>query len=333
MKSLSGRPKRSNAVRILSELKKIENIDLQIEQAEKLIKLLEAKELDRVNINMDDSVNFHINTAKRRIISKLAKAISIKASGSENIEELKDLLKKISPEMVQKNYMTVGLVRSDIAEKITKINQNEAINKIRNDIPEKIQLIIQDLANGNLDIAKADIIINEEAKKRVSNAPKNHFSLTEDRHRRQVLIQIRTAIRDQGDKYKVENPEKSILQCKELFDGEVELAVIAVAKNLISSKRFDIARKICDNYLNKDEKSARGLKNEIRNAEISDFIIKGINRDATPEEDAAYFNLIKRGLERLKVKPEVIYLGKSEDGLRNISLADIWPEGKEQKSR
>ena len=54
MKSLSGRPNRSNAVRILSELKKIENIDLQIEQAEKLIKLLEAKELDRVNINMDD---------------------------------------------------------------------------------------------------------------------------------------------------------------------------------------------------------------------------------------------------------------------------------------
>ena len=73
------------------------------------------------------------------------------------------------------------------------------------------------------------------------------------------------------------------------------------------------------------------LRKEIRNEEIGDAVLKGINMDGTLEEQNAYYELIEKGLKQGNVKLGAVCLGKSEDGLRTITLADIWTE--KEKSR
>jgi len=313
---------------ILAYLKKIDNVEMKLEQAERLIDLLSSKEL-----RSEKDTLIYLNTARKKIISKFAKIISDKVSQSESIEELEDLKRIISETIVQNKHVSIENVRDAISRKIANIKQKQVLDRMKNDIPNSIMQIITDLANGKLDIKTANEIIEAEAQKRVSNKPKTYFSLTEEQEKRQILIQVRKTIREQGDKYKVQDPELTIVQLQELCMGEKEQAVSAVVNNLISSKKFNQAREICERHLGKEEKLIVRLKNEIRNAEISQFVLDGINRKGTLEEETAYFNLIERGLERFKVRAESISLGKSEDGLKDITLADIWPNSKEEKAR
>ena len=94
-------------------------------------------------------------------------------------------------------------------------------------------------------------------------------------------------------------------------------------------------KNVCDKFGGKDrEKSIRDyvdrLRKEIRNAEIGDIILKGLNMEATPEEEKSYIELIERGLQRGNVNLRAIPLGKSKDGLKDITLADIWPVDERQ---
>ena len=56
--------------------------------------------------------------------------------------------------------------------------------------------------------------------------------------------------------------------------------------------------------------------------------------NGTYAEERAYFELIEKGLKMGNVKLGAISLGKSQDGLRTITLADIWTdENQKEKSR
>ena len=99
-------------------------------------------------------------------------------------------------------------------------------------------LIIKSLANWNIDIQRANEIIDEEAKKRVANKPKTKFSLNEEQERRQILIQIRTAIEEKADKFRIQNPETAVLQLQQLCGGKIEQSVRTVVMNLIEQKDF-----------------------------------------------------------------------------------------------
>ena len=70
----------------------------------------------------------------------------------------------------------------------------------------------------------------------------------------------------------------------------------------------------------------KDLRLKIRNAEISDIVLKGINTQGTEEEEREYFELIEKGIKMENVKLRAISLGKSQDGTRNITLADIWTD-------
>lgn len=213
------------------------------------------------------------------------------------------------------------------------------MERIRNDIPINIELIIADLANGTIDIKRANEIINEEAKRNVESKPKTKFALTEEQEKSRILSQITTAIREKTDKYHIKNPEETVLQVKELCQGDISRAVSTVVENLINEKDFETARRVCDKFSIKNEdkqieKYIISLKNKIKNAEISDFVLRGLNMNSTEDEEKAYFELIEKGLKRKNVKLGAISLGKSQDGLRNISLADIWPgESQQEKIR
>lgn len=322
---------------ILPELKKIEGFQLPMEHAEQLYMLLHAEELDALNTSVVDRVDYYISNERRRSLNNYAKAIEFEQYKVNDIESLKVLERRITGDMVKEAPLTAGTVKSKISSRISAIQQQDVKERIRSEIPVSIMHIIQGLANGNIDIVKANKVINEEAKKRVESKPKTMFSLTEEQERRQILIQIRTAISEKTDTFYIINPEKTILQMQELCGGELRQAIRAVVENLIKYKDYEVAKNICDKFSKKDEdkesehtKYITGLRNEIRNAEISDIVMKAINMNGTPEEESACFSLIEKGLKMGNINLRAISLGKSEDGIKNITLADIWCDDKQK---
>lgn len=338
MRNLSKKERIKGANAILTELKKIEEYQLTIEQAEKLHFLMQSEELKKLNLSTTDKSDFYMNKNRRTIIRKLAEAVDIAQLQTEDLEELKVLEKKLTSKMEQNNQIFVAAVKSRIENKISKINQQKTIDRIRNDISADIEVIIKEVANGTLDIKIANEIIDKEAKKRVESKTKTRFSLTEEQEKKQILIQIRTFLMKKPEKYHIENPEITIMQMQELCGGELEQALRTVVNNLTGIKDFERAKEVCDRFSSEDKESPlskyiRSLRNGIRNAEISDIVLKGISMNGTEEEERAYFELIEKGLKMGNVKLGAISLGKSQDGLRTITLDDIWTdENQKEKS-
>ena len=342
VKSIKGLPekeRRKGANEILIKFKQIENYQFTIEQAEKLNYLLQSEELKKLNSSTTDKIDFYMNRSRKTVIKKLAEAIDIAQAQSDELEELKVLERKLTMKMQQNAQIVVGAVKSRIGNKISKITQQRAIERIRNDIPEDIEFIIKELANGTLDMQLANEIIDEKTKERIENKPKTRFSLTEEQEKRQILIQIRTVLMEKSEKYYIENPEKTVMLIQELCGGELEQAIGIVVKNLISIKDFERAKEVCDSFSSKDSQTSilvyiRRLRKQIRNDEISNIVLKAINMTGTEREERVCLELIEKGLKMGNVKLDAVSLGKSQDGLRTITLADIWiDERKEEKIR
>ena len=316
---------------LLKQLKKIENDPLTIEQAEKLLSLLQSKELKFLKLSNSDNIDIYINKRKRKLVRKLAEAVDVTQSETEDIEELKRLKKELTANS-QIDHIYVGVVKSRIENKISRLTQQKAINRIKNQIPKEIENIIIDIAKGRLDISKANEIIEKEAQKRVNSKPQTKFTLTEEQEKRQILIQIKTVLREHPEKYYIENPEKTIMQVQELCGGELEQAISVVVKNLINIKDFNKAKGVCDNFYKKSKENSfliyiRRLKKQIRNGEIGELVLKLINMNGSEEEEIANYKMIEKGLEMGNVKLDTVVLGKSKDGLRTITLADVWADG------
>lgn len=332
IKELPKKESRKEASTVLKQLKKIENDPLTIEQAEKLLSLMQSEKLGFLKLNNADNIDIYINKRKRKIVRKLAEAVDIAQSETEDIEELKRLKKELTANS-QIDHIYVGVVKSRIENKISRLTQQKAINRIKNQIPKEIEDIIIDIAKGRLDISKANEIIEKEAQKRVNSKPQNKFTLTEEQEKRQILIQIKTVLRENPEKYYIENPERTIMQVQELCGGELEQAISVVVKNLINIKDFNKAKGVCDNLYKKSKEGSfliyiRRLKKQIRNGEIGDLVLKLINMNGSEEEEILYWNIIEKGLEKENIKLDTISLGKSKDGLRTITLADVCADEK-----
>lgn len=328
--------RRRQAYAILLEIKKLEGLNLTVEQAEKLHYLMQSSVLDKLNISMTDKLDFNISKARKSIVRKLAEAIDIAHSQIEDIEELKELGRKITTKMALNNQIVVGAIKTKIDNKIFKIQQKIMSNKIRNNVSTNISSIVKDIALGRLDVEKANEIIDSEAKLRVESKPKTRFSLTQEQEKRQIFIQIRTVLVDKADQYCIENPEIVVIQLQNLFGGELEQSLRTVVKNLTNRKKFAEAKQVCDSFSKKNDENTMNnyihrLREEIRNEEIGDAVLKGINMEGTLEKQNAYYELIEKGLKYGNVKLGAISLGKSQDGMRTITLADIWSE--KEKSR
>lgn len=329
MKQLPKNDRRRNANLILTQLKKIEGYQLTINQAEKLNFLIQSEVLEGLNLNPTDKINYYLKINKKTIVRKLIEAIDISQAETQDIEELKKLEKKITSKIQQSNPVITGTMRTKIKNKILRINQQKAIDKIRNDVPENIELIIKDLAKGTLDVQAANEILEDEAKKRVEGKPKTRFTLTEEQEKRQSLIQIKKILMENPEQYHIEKPEVTIMQIEELCNGGLEQAIRTVVKNLTGIKDFERAKEVCDKFSSRNDENQIAtyimkLKKEIKNDEIGEMVLKGMNMNGTYEEERAYLELIEKGLKLGRVKLEAVSLGKSQDGLKNITLADIW---------
>ena len=335
LKEISKTEKKQIVKKMITQLKNIQKERLTVEQAEKLYILLQDEELKKMKKTTPELNYFlyAIDKLDKVALRKLVDAVNIAQEQSDDVEELKELDKRLTIEMQHKNYIVVSTAKNKIRDKIVKISQSKGKKNI--DIPKEIEEIIIDISKGVLDIENANRTIEYETKKRLENRPKTIFRLTEEQVKRQIFIQIKTALKDSPEQYYLENPERSILQMEQLMGGELEQNIRIVVDNLLELKDFERAKEVCNTFLNKSEENSfityiRTLKKQINNTELGDIILKGIKTTGTAREERAYLNLIEKGLKAGNVKLESISLGKSQDGLRKISLADVWTDEKQR---
>lgn len=332
---LTEKQEKIKACAILKEIRGISNYRLTIEQAEQLISVLQSSKIKNLKpTDYNDRIQYSTlyNKGKGIVSKKFIHAIDIVQSETTDIEKLKFLKKKLNSNLFQNYYSTISEgVKSKINRKIQKNLDQTILDKIKNGISENILEIVRDLSEGTLDIESANEIINEEAKRRVQSKVKNKFSLTEEQERNQILFQIRTALEERIEQYSITNPETTIYQLHNLSGDSLNQSVSSVINNLINSRSFEKAKKVYAKFETESQtdeysESMVSIKKRIRNAEIGDMVLRGINENGNAMQDANYFKLIEKGLKTGNVNMKTISLGKSQSGLRNITLDDVWPD-------
>ena len=327
--------RRNNANIILNQLKQIEDYPLTIEQAKKILSVLMSNKLEKLKTYKTDRIDSLMTTQKVKIVRKLIEAINWEVYQTEEIEKLKRLEKELTPEISRINKLGVECVKSKIINKIIALKTKMSIDKMQNQVPAPIESIVKSIAKGTLDVEKANKIINNEAKKRVQSKPKTRFSLTEEQEKNQIIMQIKSLLSKKASSYFIEDPETSIKQIQELSNEGLESALRLVIENLIGTKDFERAKEVLEGFINQKKepsflKTISLLKKQVRNAQISDIILKGINEEASREEQEACLELIKYTLKKTNIQLKDISLGKSQDGSRTILLSDICQEENEK---
>ena len=289
MKNLSKKEKHKIAISILSEFKKIEALQLPLEKAESLYKLINSEELQGLTLSMSDKIEIFIGKQKRISATQFGRAIEVRQYDvNDDIDELKLLKRKITMQMKKESPLIIGGIETKLSNKITLMEQQNSMFRLRNDISPNILAIINNLVNGEIDISEASSIIGEEAKIREKNKPKTRFALTEEQERKQILVQITTAIKENPDKYNIKDPDITIIQIQKLCECTLEQAISAVVENFIGKKDYQTARNICDNYSeetkdtdleNPRNKYIRRLKKLIISSEIGDIVLKMLSHE------------------------------------------------------
>ena len=332
---LTEKQEKIKAFEILREIRGISNYQLSIEQAEQLISVLQSSRIKNLKpTKYNDRAQYSIlyNKVKGIVSKKFIQAIDIVQSETTDIEKLKYLKKKLNSNPFHNYYSTISEgVKSKINLKNQKGSNQKTLDIIKNNISENILEIVRDLSEGTLNIESANEIINEEAKRRVQSKVKNKFSLTEEQERNQILFQIRTALEERIEQYSITNPETTIYQLHNLSGDSLNQSVSSVINNLINSRSFEKAKRVYTKFETESQtdeysESMLSIKKRIRNAEIGDMVLRGINEKGNAMQDANYFKLIEKGLKTGNVNMKTISLGKSQSGLRNITLDDVWPD-------
>lgn len=325
------RKKRKIADEILERIKEIKGRRMTAEQSGKIILLLDSNELQNLRISSKDKIDSYAGFLRKKIVSKYAQSVQSTLTQVTQLEDLKALYHRLSELTTQEYDVAVESAKIIIDRKITKIQNEKAIELYRRSVPKDLIPIVEDLASGTIDIEAAKRLIEIETRKKTESKTKNRFSFTQEQEKERMLMKIKNTLMTEGNKYNIVNTENTILKIHELCGGNLADSMRVVIKNLIQRGEFEQARQICKSFSTRDkegtmERSIRILEREISSAEIGDFVLKGINMKSSEENDTRLFNLIKKGLQNGNVSLKAISLGKSRDGLRDITLADIWTQ-------
>lgn len=310
-------------------VKQIQNTTLSIEQAEKIMELLETQELKEIRIQKE--IDIVINKIYRIMGRKFAEAINYKVEVTENLEELKSLLKKIPAQMALDNPMFIGTVRNKIEQKIAKRQQHLIISEQKNQISQETFEIVQSIETGNFDYQNANRIIKQEVAKRQKNRTRSRFAMTEEQEYSRIVNQIRTLLIDSSSEHQLVNIEKVLKNLDELDSTQPEMNIRTVVKRLIVDKQYKEAKQICDKRIygmkgkeNISWQYIKMLKKEVTNAEISDLVKHYLTNDKSPEEERIFLEYLEQQINTQKITMSSIILEGSKDNSKKLTLEDIY---------
>ena len=309
-------------------LKELKTLNLSVKQGKILVDLVQHKNLSVVSSIREAFLREAFYSSKKMVFSKFASAISNAAHTTEDIEELKKLNKILPIELVEQNNMILGPVKRFIFTKINNVQQKNILNNMGSNISPELSVLVTEICNGKVSKRNAQNVILEECNKMQSNQ-----FLKDSQKREQILIKIRSIIKMNPEKFEIQNGQKTLKIIQDLTDCDSDVALECVVLNFIGRKKYSEAKKICDDQLENVEqdnlnkqKNIGRIRRKIIVAEIGDLILKGIKREGTPEEESAYIQMVEENLRKASISLSNVDLGKSQDGKRRITLADIWDE-------
>ena len=314
---------------IYLELKKIQSLNLSVDQGKELSDLLVQEEVKLKVVAVKETyIRYGFNQSKKMIFSKFVAAVANEAHNTDDLEKLKKLNKLISSELERDDTLAFSPVKRILYDKINKIVRENAINNINLNISPDMSKLISDLCSGTVKLSDAKEVIAKEAEK----IKTNQF-IKENQKEEQIGIRIRNIIKQSSLQCEIVNGEKTVQLLQEVTKCTSEVALDCVVSNYIKLKKYDDALAVCDKFSPKEGKSnfielksLDRIKRKVIVAQIGDIILKGIKTQGTPEEENAYIQMIENNLRRTSINLSSIDLGKSQDGKRRITLADIWEE-------
>ena len=311
-----------------AETSKRELSEEELENAIKKMNLLmdKLKSMGNSPITIKSSeIEKVINSYRRLIEDDLMQ----KAYKAESIEELKGVLAKIPTQMYG-----AGGAEGYIRNKIARIQQQTLMDNIRNNISENVEKIIADIASGEIDIQHARDVIEEEARRKVENSSGGKFRLTLDGQRRQILTQIRTALKEKTNEYIIKSPAKAIKSLIELGGTSSIQAITVVTQNFIERKEYGRAMAVCEmGFKSQNEDEIRQiylLKRQIKTAKLSDLARAMLLEEKSIEEREAEYETLKTAMKVEGINASQILIGKINNGSVPVYLNKILVDEKQR---
>ncbi len=297
------------------------------------IKELTDKELEtavnktlQLNAKLSSTTRFDQKEQIEKLISSYKKLINAtikqKIDRANTEEELREIARKLP-----KDIFKVSESFSDIHKKIIKIQQAR-FQKERENIPKEIKEVINTILNGTLDPEMAKKAIAEEAATRFEKAPKNKFALTEEKHKRQIVMQIHMELRENTEQYKISNPIGAIESLVQLGgDGTVQ-AVNTVIQNLIGQKEYNKALFICgrkyEGLSKAENEQIYSLRRKVKAAKLGDAAKEMLTGDKDMKTRIEEYNNLKIAMRVDAIKAKQILIGTINNGTVPVYLDKIW---------
>ena len=316
---------------IRNKAKLVYEHNVGVDQAEQLVQIIDSPKIAQALKYCSQDTNISIKSIRKQAYRRLSQAIEDEMYESSDLSRLEELSKKLKMDM-EKNDFHTAVVRSSLYRKIDRIKAEERVRALREDIPEPIVQIISDIAKGDLNIESATQIINDQAHKKVGGRKQTRFTLTEEQERKQLISQIKRALSEQVERFPIKDSKKAMELLQQLSGDNLTMRLNVVVQNQLNRKLFDEAEETCQQYLkeckdsNEDIAFIRGLRKKIRSARVGDLVYRAVNSNMSIEDEEKFWRVLQNGMQLGNLKMRGVSIGKTEDGIRTITLEDIWPE-------
>lgn len=279
-------------------------------------------------LSYDKYTHQEIKIYKKQISNKLIKALKGRIEVTTDISELKKLQQLIRRTLAKTDYMTSETLNGQINTKISQIKKIQSTLRQNDDISPSIANILNIITSAEIDKELLKNATNEEIS--TATPDRSTFTLTEKQKNTQVYFKVIRALENHATQYTIKNPTQTIEVLEELFEMGFITNLRGVIHNYIERQDFEPAKALCDDY-SKQFKSTtleaaeiKRAKTEIHKAEIGAIILKALKCESSEAELSNFFDILDRQLKAHRYSPQSIPLGRTKDGTKKLTLADLY---------
>ncbi len=317
--------KKEKNKKILDIFALLDNYEGSVEQLDKLLTILLEK-----TISPDRKVYIKLLTYKKAVATKLSEALKNRIEALTDRPELLNMKHIIRNSLSKVDYTTASILSEQIDKKIsTQQEQNIALHT-SNKLSANIKDILKAITSSEINEVLVNDALNNEIRCIKTNT--SAFALSEEQKKRQIYFTITRALKNNASEYPIENPVKTMEALQKIFNMSFSTNLRAIVYNYIERKDFKSAQSLCDEYLNnlgytsKDSDEIKRTKEDIHKAEIGAIIQKALAVNSNETDLNNFFNILDKKLSAHRYSPGSIPLGKTKDGSKKITLADLYEE-------
>ena len=303
--------------------------------------------------------SFYLNDIQNKLSSRAAIDIQRRASLARMPEEIDYLVNLESPVKNDTFFEQKKVFyRGALLNRKTNIMQSMRSADMRKMVDPDVKALIEEFLSVSTDIEEVKTHIKEVAEKELSKTDDGlgYHRLRKDTPESTIIYQIRTLLMDRPDLFPIKEnqiPEiesryfsivgndsyytkgmiSKVIGANLIGQGEYE-----AAKNY-SNARKEIPREIRIRAIDKGEydldvkayvQAVRRIKTDAIGAELGELLLNRIRGERDEEKDATVMDIVDKQLQPRddgkRISMSLINLGYDENGIRKITLADIYSD-------